>query len=253
MVGRERQRPTAVPVAVADADLDALVSSICHVGLSALEFSGCQTTITDSHFFDLRTPRPNAVLLASQSGLSNPEAAAKTTTTNTESEIAPAPIGRRGSLTLTKCAFYNNHIHRDGSAIVFVHKQLTVITDCTFRNNSALLYGALALAGADYLGSTSVVTATITNTTFIDNTSSRAGGAIYSDGAFSTTVEQCTFVRNYASRGGAIGIAPVTALYDRLPTIIKHSTFDSNVAGMCLRSSAVHSISSVSSSSSSSS
>ena len=73
------------------------------------------------------------------------------------------------------------------------------LRNCRFYGNHASSAAALYAAAGDY-GSP---TATIDRCTFVDNTTSSSGGALFLDGA-SCVISDCTFERNIGAAGGAI-------------------------------------------------
>jgi predicted outer membrane repeat protein len=183
-----------------------------------VSLTSCTSTISNCNFTGLNTNHPNAVVILSQ-GDSN------------KANLTTSITTKRGALSVKSCRFVDNYAPQ-GNSIVFVHKQAASISDCLFQNNTLLVHGALVLSGADYLGSTSTINVAINNTRFLDNTSSRLGGAIFSDGAFRTTIDNCTFSGNRALRGAAISLVTQTSLYARQPVFITNTHFDFNAAGI---------------------
>lgn len=109
-----------------------------------------------------------------------------------------------GLLSVTDCHFDQNLATGDGGAIAMLQGSLSVLR-CTFTTDQAAGNGGVIAYGQG--GGTP--TASIVNSTFVNNFATNAGGAIRQAGttAYTSTVTNCTFVVNNAgSGGGAIAL-----------------------------------------------
>ncbi|MSW39255.1 MAG: hypothetical protein F2839_06360, partial [Actinobacteria bacterium] len=138
------------------------------------------------------------------------------TSFDNNSVLFDAGMGALSSIAISHSSFTDNY------AAIYAEGNLT-ISDSAFSNNSGGHYGSAItmLSGS---------TGTITGSTFTGNSSTLAGGAIWSEGTL--TVSDSTFTgntatapENYDNFGGAIDSGSSSSLS------VSHSTFDSNVAG----------------------
>ena len=140
------------------------------------------------------------------------------------------------NLSVINCRFINNSANMDygdGGAIYGDCFSIVLCDNCTFINNSAKCDGgALCI---DCIG-----LVTILNSVFIDNHASIYGGAVFispypdiwfiPDQIF--TIDNCSFINNTATSGGAIGVYwPHDEVgYNRPDILITNSLFADNSA-----------------------
>ena len=122
--------------------------------------------------------------------------------------------GSESVLNIVNSSFHNNTVYQNGGAIYVVQTNVT-INGSIFRNNSANWNGySYPYGGAVYMSGTGK-SLTVFNTTFLMNTASESGGAIYVQGTTVTAME-CNFKSNTAATGsgGAMYVqgATVTAM-----------------------------------------
>lgn len=103
--------------------------------------------------------------------------------------------------TLTDSTFYanatSNQFQTLGGALAALYTGSFSIDGSTFVGNSSTGSGGAIWSSSGYL--------TVTDSTFTGNDSGGSGGAIYSDGYFGTTIQNSTFDGNTANyRGGAV-------------------------------------------------
>lgn len=150
---------------------------------------------------------------------------------NVNSAAAGAIYSGNGTLVLNTCTIKNNE--SDAGAGINIDGNATVtVNNCRFSGNKAVQYGGaisfkkgkLTVSGGSYVGNTAVkqggaiyVTSTnaeasISDAEFIGNGKCTSedygqGGAIWSAGGAKTGISGCTFEKNSARVGGAIGCA----------------------------------------------
>ena len=96
-------------------------------------------------------------------------------------------------LTITNCAFVNNHSDAFSGAIFSDYSTIS-LENCSFEHNSAGVGGgALGIDG-------DIDNATVMNCTFLENSATWRGGAV---SAHSVTLTGCLFIRNKAEEYGA--------------------------------------------------
>lgn len=99
----------------------------------------------------------------------------------------------------------------------------TTVSGSTFANNKVTEAGASG--GAIYAEGTNLV---VTDTEFSGNEATRRGGAIYTDAAASTTIQNATFTDNSSKNaGGAVALSDFHA-NSALTATIENSTFTGN-------------------------
>lgn len=99
----------------------------------------------------------------------------------------------------------------------------TTVSGSTFANNKVTEAGASG--GAIYAEGTNLV---VTDTEFSGNEATRRGGAIYTDAAASTTIQNATFTDNSSKNaGGAVALSDLHA-NSALTATIENSTFTGN-------------------------
>lgn len=99
----------------------------------------------------------------------------------------------------------------------------TTVSGSTFANNKVTEAGASG--GAIYAEGTKLV---VTDTEFSGNEATRRGGAIYTDAAASTTIQNATFTDNSSKNaGGAVALSDFHA-NSALTATIENSTFTGN-------------------------
>ena len=103
-----------------------------------------------------------------------------------------AIFNSKGTLNVTNSTFDGNHCLRGGA--IYNDGSLNVSGSTFFRNTAEIHGGAISV--------TSASTATLTNSTFSENTAVEAGGAIVAQSTFD--VINSTFSGNTAASGGAI-------------------------------------------------
>jgi predicted outer membrane repeat protein len=109
-------------------------------------------------------------------------------------------VSSRGSLTLARCTFRRNSAMHGGGAI-YAHGGTLEVSDCAFSGNTMERRSSLMEGGGAVFSEWDTV-ATITNSTFVDNTAPN-GGAVYSYLAYAK-ICGCRFRDNMAlmpSRG----------------------------------------------------
>ncbi|MBQ6336111.1 MAG: right-handed parallel beta-helix repeat-containing protein [Ruminococcus sp.] len=122
---------------------------------------------------------------------------------------AASSVKANGTAYLNKVTFR----HATNSAVNVAQGVKAIITNCTFEDNRGERGGAIYMPGEVY-GSN------IENNTFINNTASREGGAVYT----STPIRNCTFKYNKsAGNGGAV-------YYGHSVLAIKDCNFEGNSA-----------------------
>jgi len=177
-----------------------------------------------------------------------------TFTNNAGVQGAAVNIYNYGAATIANNTFTRNHATNNkngfGGGIVARAGQ-NVIKNNTFNTNFAAMYGA---AVATVNSGTTIDNCTFTgNQIFNDNSDTNWGGAIYAQGEntkivnskFSNNavrdnggaicarnndilIENCSFDKNQAGRGGAIYIPKVVSGHEISNTIINNCTFDEN-------------------------
>lgn len=141
-----------------------------------------------------------------------------------KSAIGGAICARAGNNLIKNNTFDRNTATMYGGAIVTVNPG-TKIDNCTFTNNQIFndnsdtnWGGAIYSQGAN----TEIVNSKFSNNAVRDN-----GGAICVR-ANDNLIENCSFDKNWAGRGGAIYIHKIVAGHDILNTTINNCTFDEN-------------------------
>ncbi|AMD16636.1 hypothetical protein TL18_00425 [Methanobrevibacter sp. YE315] len=130
-------------------------------------------------------------------------------------------ISGKGVVEIINCTFIGNKAYRGGAIANW--GDTVFITNSTFKQNTALLdFGGAVLScsnsvidncyfesnraekagGAVFTSYTPLGISTITNSIFIKNTADEDGGAISNSGDL--RFEECEFMQNYATYGGAI-------------------------------------------------
>ena len=107
-----------------------------------------------------------------------------------------------------------------------------LVLECNFDNNSVISINGDAYGGAIYWehGDVPSTLSYIINTTFVNNTSERHGGAIDWYNADNGVIENCTFIENYATAdGGALYTGDDNSNGENLT--IRNSNFVNNSAG----------------------
>ena len=112
------------------------------------------------------------------------------------------------TLTLNDCAFTENWARGRGGAMYSHDGGDLALNRCTFERNRISVYQPDFRAGGA-IGSLNNVNATLTDCTFLGNTSTRFAGAIFTwgnNGVFADlTLTNCVFIGNYAAEyGGAV-------------------------------------------------
>ena len=112
------------------------------------------------------------------------------------------------TLTLNDCTFSKNWARGRGGAMYSHDGGDLTLNRCTFERNQVTVYQADFRAGGA-MGNLNNVNATLTDCTFLGNTSTRFAGAIFTwgnNGVFADlTLTNCVFVGNYAGEyGGAV-------------------------------------------------
>ena len=126
-----------------------------------------------------------------------------------------------GVLVFNGCKFSKNNSASTGGVIYAKNNTGSIsFTDCEFTENTSVDNGGVAWLNP-------VTSATFTGCTFTSNgvTGNNVGGAMYLSGATGLTIDECSFIENYAGdRGGALynsGASTIT---------ITDSEFTSNIA-----------------------
>ena len=126
-----------------------------------------------------------------------------------------------GVLVFNGCKFSKNNSASTGGVIYAKNNTGSIsFTDCEFTENTSVNNGGVAWLNP-------VTSATFTGCTFTSNgvTGDNVGGAMYLSGATGLTIDECSFIENYAGdRGGALynsGASTIT---------ITDSEFTSNIA-----------------------
>ncbi|OWT33334.1 hypothetical protein BGI41_02970 [Methanobrevibacter sp. 87.7] len=137
---------------------------------------------------------------------------------NCSSEYAGA-IYNDAYLCLNNCIFRNNfatnkEVSSKWHGGVILNWKSMVINNCTFENNHATVGGAIYTESLEG-------NVTIKNTNFINNYATAEGGAVYAGNGLHV-FENCKFLSNIASVGGAICAAT--------DTIVNNTEFISNTA-----------------------
>jgi len=125
-------------------------------------------------------------------------------------------IGWGSSSIVSNCTFLNNSADNYGAGIYNHQYASPTITNCTLTNNSSSQYG-----GGMYNSDNS--SPTVMNCTFSGNTATTSGGGIYNSDSSSLSITDCTFSENTASSGGGI-------YNDYSPSTITNCTFSGNTA-----------------------
>ncbi len=99
---------------------------------------------------------------------------------------------------ISQCLFQNNHAFWGGGGIYSYYGNPSV-TECRFDGNNTDHWGA----GIHTHYTNDGLSAIITDSTFINNTSGEYGGGSYNRGGASPEVTGCTFINNLSTRGGA--------------------------------------------------
>ncbi len=147
----------------------------------------------------------------------------------------------KANLTIGNSVFSDNSVDGWGGAIYNGNEAIIDIKDSAFTDNVAKGFGGFG--GAIY---TLGATATIRNSKFADNVAVADGGAIFQDYVGSIAIDNCNFMNNSASSGGAISIDVAGAITNTLfaentarnggavymdaPVTIAISSFTDNVA-----------------------
>ena len=130
------------------------------------------------------------------------------------------------AVIIEQCNFSNNEraIEIDGHSDYGSGEQSIYITESTFMNNT--------MAGAVYfIGDCASIS--VSQSIFINNTSSQSGGAIHFDvkhSNFSITVTESTFIQNYANSCGALSIVNYNDNNNNNMVEITESIFNNNRA-----------------------
>ena len=121
--------------------------------------------------------------------------------------------------TVSNCVFINNGAFA-GGAINYQCTNMN-ISNCIFENNSAQVMGGAISAGSskNFFNSNT----TLFNCTFKRNGAASNGGAISVVTYKDFNVDNCTFLENYATNGGAITITNITGNFS-------NSVFENNSA-----------------------
>ena len=119
------------------------------------------------------------------------------------------PITTPGLMTLSNCVFDSCSAHYGAGAIMTFDGGTVTIDSCVFTNNQGTPFtGSSATGGAIVFGSTpNSGVNTVKNTTFANNQTIGAGGALYVFGGTADPcfIHNCLFTGNYATgEGGAI-------------------------------------------------
>jgi len=101
-----------------------------------------------------------------------------------------------GSAKITNCTFRNNQAGMTGGAMNNMAMTTPAVSGCLFSKNTADKGGAMANVSAS---------PTVTNSTFVGNTATSTGGALYnvSPGSGPQQFSHCTFAANTSANGGA--------------------------------------------------
>ena len=131
-------------------------------------------------------------------------------------------------LAINNCNFTSSNIISNNASVtmygggvaIYIHNPylpvILAITDSIFYNNQATYGGSIALiTNSDNLDKTTV-TLQVMNTTFIENLSSKDGGAYYQLGLVDSTFTDCMFRNNTALHFG--GVATILGLNANLNT-----------------------------------
>ena len=143
-----------------------------------------------------------------------------------------AVAGTSADIHLTRCIFDSNQSQgggHAGGAVCLISGSCTV-TDCTFKDNAADVYG-----GA--IDASTPAPLTITGSTFSGNSAGAKGGALYQVGG-DLVVTNCTFTENTADKdGGALWVSPGSGTPGRISfTTITGNITDADcgdVGGTC--------------------
>ena len=147
--------------------------------------------------------------------------------------VTPAAAGNHGggmynanvSPTVANCTFTDNttsHSLSYGGAMAnYGNLVAPVISNCVFRNNTTFS-GSSGAAIYNRAVSTTLLAPKILDCTFVQNTASSEGGAIYNINNMSPLISNCTFIANQALRASAIGNSTISS-----PTIA-NCTFAGN-------------------------
>ncbi|MBE6509220.1 MAG: Cna B-type domain-containing protein, partial [Methanobrevibacter sp.] len=131
---------------------------------------------------------------------------------------------RAGYNNIKNCTFNNNHARTYGGAIITVNPN-TKIDNCSFNSNQIFDSNSNTnWGGAIYSQGQGTE---ITNSKFYDNAVRDNGGAICIRNN-DNLVENCTFDKNWAGRGGAIYIAKVVSGHEIANATINNCTFNEN-------------------------
>lgn len=150
---------------------------------------------------------------------------------NVNTAAAGAIFSGNGTLVLNTCTIKNNQ-STNGAGINIDGNATVTVNNCKFFGNTASQYGGaigfkkgkLTINGGSFIGNTATkqggvvyvttanAEASICNAEFISNgkctdTDEGQGGAIWSAGGAKTEISGCTFEKNTARVGGAIGCA----------------------------------------------
>ena len=105
------------------------------------------------------------------------------------------------NLTISNSNFINNNAFTGGGGAIMMRGEKTSIKNCLFENNNVFTAGEYGKGGAILF--TSGLYSEISNSTFINNSATSYGGAIYL-GSIYAKINNCLFENNSAKYGGAI-------------------------------------------------
>ena len=125
-------------------------------------------------------------------------------------------------LILNNITISNFKTTSNGGAIALQISGDLNTNNVVFKDNSARVGGAIWIQRTN-----TNIAITISNTTFINNTATASGGAIW-NGQTPLEIDECNFINNSVTGYGAGGGAISTQSNPNTPTIIKNSNFTDN-------------------------
>ena len=123
-----------------------------------------------------------------------------------------------GNPTLTGCRFVANRATFGGA--IYLNEGTSTVENCVFERNEALNEGgAMQVVGPQL---------TITDSTFLENTSVTYGGALSIKRSSSVEIDRCLFDGNFSGDGGSNGRGGAIYGTDTSVTTVRNSVFVGN-------------------------